>query len=160
MLLCGALWVLLSGGFRSSVMGVRVSVTSPERVAVLAFAVTFVRHARRRRPSLVERARSFRSHRLSAVWSATARVWAVSRLSVIAVGFLAVPTIGFPGSPPVGPWDNVFLDLPGRWDGTWYHDIAVHGYRWSAATSEQQNVAFFPAFPLTMRAGGALLGAY
>lgn len=159
-LLCGALWVFLSGGFRFSVIGVRVSVTSPERLMVLALAVTGVRHAGHRRPSLLARARSFRSRWLSPAWSATARVWAVSRFSVIAVGFLAVPTIGFPGSPPVGPWDSTLLDLPARWDATWYLDIAVHGYRWSAATSEQQNVAFFPGFPLTMRAGGGLLGAY
>jgi hypothetical protein len=42
--------------------------------------------------------------------------------------------------------------LHGRWDASWYSAIAVGGgYTWNPELSEPQNVAFFPAFPLTVR---------
>jgi hypothetical protein len=36
----------------------------------------------------------------------------------------------------------------------------VNGYRWQGVPYKQQNVAFFPAFPMAMRATGSLLGAW
>jgi len=101
-----------------------------------------------------------RPQRLPAAWAATAPAWAISRGSVILAGYFAVLLIGFPGRLPVRFSENAFVNLPARWDATWYVDVAVNGYRWRGVSSEQQNVAFFPAFPLTMGAGGALLGAY
>lgn len=141
-------------------MGLPVSITSPATVATLALIVTALRHARHRSPSLFECARSFRPPALPPGAVETGPVWAVSRLTVIGVGALAVATIGFPNVPPRGPWDSTFLNLPARWDAMWYLDVAANGYRWGGLPTEQENVAFFPAFPLTMRAGGALLGAY
>lgn len=42
--------------------------------------------------------------------------------------------------------------LHGRWDAGWYASIAVNGYVWNADTpGVQQNVAFFPAFPIVVR---------
>lgn len=36
-------------------------------------------------------------------------------------------------------------------DGRWYQDIALHGYQWDGLRSHQQNVAFFPLYPLIER---------
>ncbi len=44
--------------------------------------------------------------------------------------------------------------LLARWDTFWYLDIATRGYHWNGNPLEQQNVVFFPLFPLLMRGGG------
>jgi hypothetical protein len=81
-------------------------------------------------------------------------------MSVILAGYFAVLIIGFPERLPVSFSENAFVNLPARWDANWYVDIAVNGYRRRVGPDKQQNVAFFPAFPLTMGVGGALVGAY
>ncbi|MCX7621860.1 MAG: hypothetical protein N2037_13570, partial [Acidimicrobiales bacterium] len=43
-----------------------------------------------------------------------------------------------------------------RWDGNWYEIIATEGY-W-LTPGQQSPVAFFPVYPLAMRALGAVLG--
>jgi hypothetical protein len=159
-LLCAALWVVASGGLRTSIDGVRISVTSAVRLTLFAVAIAAMRHALRPRPSLLESVRVKRPQRLPVAWSATAPVWAVSRISVILAGYFAVLIIGFPAQRAVRFSDSTFLNLLGMWDAAWYVDIAVYGYRWHGVPYKQQNVAFFPAFPMVMRAGGALLGAY
>jgi hypothetical protein len=85
-----------------------------------------------------------------------------TRLGVLFVGFLAVILIGFPPE-AVSRWkiySNDFLDLPARWDTGWYLSIATEGYQYfrGAAPDFQQNVAFFPAFPMSMRYLSILLG--
>jgi hypothetical protein len=55
----------------------------------------------------------------------------------------------FPGRPWLEAWVH--------WDGGWYGDIADRGY-WSYVPGQQGPVAFFPAYPLLMRAGEALVG--
>ena len=71
-----------------------------------------------------------------------------------AVGFLAVALIGYRADVPV-PWrlfENEFLNLPARWDTGWYLGVAIEGYTWMPARTEiQQNIAFFPAYPMMMR---------
>jgi hypothetical protein len=77
-----------------------------------------------------------------------------SRLGVLAIGFLAVVLVGLPtaGPPPIQIYGNALLDLPARWDAGWYLSIATEGYQWSpGAEGTQQNIAFFPAFPLLVR---------
>jgi hypothetical protein len=159
-LLCGAAWIVISGGMRTSIGGVTVSITSAGRLALAALVIGGVRHAWRRRPSLVERAWTGRSLRVSPAWAAAGPVWLISRVSVILVGYLAVLSIGFPQRPPFRFFEDTFLNLPARWDVGWYVDIASNGYRWYGTPNRQENVAFFPALPLTMRVGGAVLGAY
>jgi hypothetical protein len=160
-LLCAVVWILLTGGMRTSIADVRVSVTSPARLALLALGITLVRHSIRRRPSLLGALRWTRPRRLPAAWSETGSIWALSRLSVILAGYFAVLIIGLPRAPSIRFFESPFFNLAARWDATWYLDIATRGYRYDGPPSRrQQNVAFFPAFPLTMRAGGALLGAY
>ena len=57
-------------------------------------------------------------------------------------------------------YSNDFLDLPARWDTGWYLGIAMDGYDSipDARADHQQNIAFFPAFPMTMRYLSAVLG--
>jgi hypothetical protein len=55
----------------------------------------------------------------------------------------------FAGSPWLEGWVH--------FDSGWYRDIANHGY--SYVPGRQSSVAFFPAYPLAMRAGGALVGS-
>jgi hypothetical protein len=44
-----------------------------------------------------------------------------------------------------------------RWDAGWYKEIADHGY--TLVTGHQSTVAFFPAYPLAMRAVGTVVGS-
>src|SRR4029078_2772076 len=85
-----------------------------------------------------------------------------SRFGVLLVGFLAVLLIGFPreAAQRVRLYNNDFLDLPARWDTGWYLTIATEGYRYFADARDnfQQNIAFFPAFPMSMRYLSVLLG--
>ena len=54
---------------------------------------------------------------------------------------------------------NPTRNLLARWDAFWYFDITTHGYRWNGNPLEQQNVVFFPLFPVLMlRAVGAAIG--
>jgi hypothetical protein len=160
-LACAAIWVALTGGIRASVGGTTVSVTSSLRLLLFAALLALVRHARWRRAPLPSILWAQRPHGLPAAWSATAFVWAGSRLSVILAGYFAVLLIGFPEPPPTfRVSENVFLNMPARWDAGWYLDIAVNGYRWLGVPYKEQNIAFFPAFPMAMRASGALLGAW
>ena len=53
-----------------------------------------------------------------------------------------------------------WVNLPIRWDAGWYLGIAVNGYNYdpNARPTTQQNIAFFPAYPMAMRAVTAWLG--
>ena len=52
--------------------------------------------------------------------------------------------------------DHLFWDAFARYDSGWYQQIAANGYEYKGAG--RNNVAFFPAYPLLMRAVGAALG--
>ncbi len=52
---------------------------------------------------------------------------------------------------------NAWLEAWVYWDGYWYGDIADRGY-WGHVPNQQGPVAFFPTYPLLMRAGRALVG--
>jgi Gpi18-like mannosyltransferase len=95
---------------------------------------------------------------------AVALPFVVTRLGVLLVGLAAVVFIGYtpnPGEPSA--W-RIALDpsrnLLARWDAFWYLDIATRGYRWNGNPLEQQNVVFFPLFPLLMRVAGAGIGGH
>ena len=51
---------------------------------------------------------------------------------------------------------NVFWDTFARWDSGWYVGIARDGYKF--VEGGRSNLAFFPAYPLSMRAAGLALG--
>jgi hypothetical protein len=52
--------------------------------------------------------------------------------------------------------DHAFWDTFARYDAGWYHGIASQGYIYGEGG--RNNLAFFPAYPMLMRAGGTLLG--
>jgi hypothetical protein len=86
--------------------------------------------------------------------------WFASRLMVLAIGYLAVVFLGYPGNgaPPVRISRNELINLPMKWDAGWYLGIALDGYFYNPALDHQQNIAFFPAYPMLTRVGAALLG--
>jgi hypothetical protein len=74
------------------------------------------------------------------------------RLAVLAIGYLAVVTFGFPATAPPPNGTNTWWDLPQRWDAQWYAGVANEGYEWTGNVTVQQNLNFFPAYPMLVRA--------
>lgn len=154
--------VVVFGGFRITVGDVRISVMDWWRPAVLALVALGLRHLRVRHDPVWQRLRLG----LSAFWRApdvraVLPIYLTSRLGVLVIGFLAVVLIGFPfdGAPPFQIYGHALLDLPARWDTGWYLGIATEGYHWSPAQDgRQQNIAFFPGYPLTTRVLAVVLG--
>jgi hypothetical protein len=156
-----ALTVFFTGGFREWTPFGRISMTSSARPLLVAIMLIVLRHWVWPRPSLASQLVGW----LRRAWRAPeARhvlpVTIATRLAVLAVGFLAVATIGYRSDVDV-PWrvyENEALNLPARWDTGWYLGVAIEGYRWSPAqANQQQNIAFFPAYPMLMRYGSLLL---
>src|SRR5688572_23712347 len=52
---------------------------------------------------------------------------------------------------------NSWVDAFGWWDGWWYTGISRRGYRFFVP-NRQSPVAFFPGYPLTMRALAGVVG--
>jgi hypothetical protein len=166
-LLCLAIVVLAIviaafGGFRMRVAGVRFALTSPYRTLLWAVVLSVVRHALAPQPPIYRHL----PERVAAAWRtpavrASARALVSTRLAVLFVGYMAVFTIGYREGG--APWklveDNEFLNLQARWDVGWYLGIAIDGYRYTPNRPlDQQNIVFFPAYPLLMRVAGRLLG--
>jgi hypothetical protein len=149
------------GGFRERVAGVRIALTSPWRLLVLAAIVAAVRHAVAPRPpiyaDLPRRAvAAWRRPSARTAWSALV----ATRPIILFVGYLAVVMIGYNhGRPPLRLSENEVANLQVRWDMAWYFGIATEGYRvLSHNPNDQQNIVFFPAFPMIVRVVGRLLG--
>ena len=159
-----AMIVGLSGGFRLRLGDWRLALTSPYRPLLLAVAVAAARHA-----LTFTRHASMFGHlwvELRALTSSkpfiTAAMVAVStRPVVFLVGYLAVFMFGYaPGARPFEDFDSELLNLPLRWDAGWYLQLAREGYEYTprVGPAGQQNIVFFPAFPLTVRTVALLLG--
>jgi hypothetical protein len=156
-----ALSVVLFGGFRVMVGDFRLSVTDWWRPALWALPLVVGRHWAHRQPPIWRRVgRGFVAWWRSPETRAVLPIHLASRLGVLAVGFLAVVMIGFPNvQPPLRIYNNAFLDLPARWDAGWYLMVATEGYRWSAEKMDaQQNITFFPAFPMAVRYLSVIFG--
>ncbi len=138
-----------------------LSIGEPWRALLVLLAVAGLRHYRVRTPPLHRRLSSavragWRGDPFQAVWP----IVVVTRLSVLLVGYLAVVSVGFPeGAPPIRVSDNEAVNLPLRWDTGWYLNIAMEGYRWNPDDQGQQNIAFFPGYPLVTEGVATLLGA-
>jgi len=152
--------VVLFGPVRLHVGEVRLSVGSLPRVGFWLVAIVAVRHLLAPGRPLPARLYHGVGRLRASVSARSVLVLALtSRLTVLLVGFLAVVTVGYPaGEPPIRVSANELWNLPLRWDAGWYLGIAAHGYRWTGTTADPQNIAFFPAYPLLVRAGGALVG--
>jgi hypothetical protein len=158
-----AISVAIGGGFRIWVFESRLSVTSWWRPALMSVVAIAIRHALVRQQPLPQRVVRgvidwWRAPDTKVVFP----IHLASRVGVLLVGFLAVILIGFPPE-AASRWKiypNEFLNLPGRWDTGWYLMIANEGYQYYAAAGPeyQQNIAFFPAFPMAMRYLSIALG--
>jgi hypothetical protein len=159
-----ALSVFIAGGFRLVFFGMRLSVTDWWRPALWSAVALVIRHAIVRHHPLPQRVGlaivNWWRHPDTKV---VLPIHLATRGGVLAVGFLAVILVGYPGNSGAPPWrvySNDFLDLPARWDTGWYLGIATEGYQWnpSLGPAAHQNIAFFPAFPMTVRYLSAVLG--
>ena len=157
-----ALAIAASGGVRAMVWGWHLNITSPLRLLSWAAAIVVARHLIVRQPSIVQ---TLRAAVIAAAGSASLRAAALvaagTRPVILAIGYLAVIMIGYaPGAQPFRDFESELLNLPLRWDTGWYLGIATTGYSYigSAGPDAQQNVVFFPAYPLLVRAVARLAG--
>jgi hypothetical protein len=161
LLLVVGLAVGIGGGFRVSTRVLRVSVMSPWLPLLMSAAVIAIRHVLAPRPTIAVRVGSWIT-RLTSLesWRAAWTPFVISRAGVLVVGVLALLTIGIrPDAPALRVSDNDLANLPLRWDAGWYMSVARVGYMWTARdVDRQQNIAFFPAFPMAMRVVGRLFG--
>ena len=81
-------------------------------------------------------------------WRPLLAWWALSR-AVTLVAFVVLDELG-PRGHLAGPIYDQPLGLLGAWDGVWYARIAQHGY--ILVPGVQSNPAFFPLFPILLRA--------
>jgi hypothetical protein len=157
-----AVTIFLTGGFREWMPWGRVSMTSWTRPLLLALAGLAVRHWLQPKPTTFSRMAT--AARLTANASGVRQVLPIvlsTRTFVLVAGLLAVSLIGFraEAGPPWRMYENELLNLPARWDTGWYLGIAAEGYRWLPYRAEvQQNIAFFPAYPMLMRYTALFLG--
>jgi hypothetical protein len=162
---------LARGGPRITSGSLSVLVQSPLRVLAWAAGVITLRHLLLRRPALP--ARLFAGVRtLARAGSLRAALapFVASRTAVLLAAYLALVTIGYSTESPRPTFsDNQFLNLVTKWDGEWYLNIAIDGYHWDDAprvtgtlppvvSRPQARLAFFPAYPMLMRAAGWIVG--
>jgi len=154
------LLVLVFGAFSVSFGPWPIRVSGADRLFFIAAAIVAVRHAAHPSDPLHRRLVRFaRMPRASA--DAAARVAVVSRIAVLIAGYAAVVTLGIPSrAAGFTVSADPVLDLPARFDAGWYGTIALEGYSFQARFDRQQNVAFFPAFPLLSRVLGYPFGAF
>lgn len=153
--------VFFSGGFRTHVGDIHVTVTSPFRLLIAALLVTIARHAVVRTTPVHEAfaARLRRWSREPGVRAAVA-VAVATRPAMWLIGYLAVFLFGYEqGTAPLRVSDSELLNLPVRWDAGWYLQIVTDGYQYMRGPAElQQNIVFFPAFPALIKFVGLLFG--
>jgi hypothetical protein len=157
-----AIIIAISGGFRVRLGAVRFALTSPYRTLIWALVLGVARHV------LAPGTPIYRDlpARLAAGWRTPAARTATAtlvgtRLAILLVGYLAVFTIGYRegGAPWKLSEDNEFANLQARWDAGWYLTVAIDGYSYVPDRPlDQQDIVYFPAFPLLMRVAGRLLG--
>ncbi|MCA1560977.1 MAG: hypothetical protein LC753_18075 [Acidobacteria bacterium] len=164
-LLLTAADIAVFGGIRLFSGPFGISLTTVWRVVVAGVIVGLVRHLLMPRPSLVRRAMlaaaAAREVARARRFRVVTPVWITFRLGILVVGLFAVAAIGVPRqAEPLRSAGNPLLDLAERWDAGWYVQTAIEGYRWRPeAARSQQNIAFFPGYPVLMHIGGAILGA-
>jgi hypothetical protein len=155
--LAGYVW--LWGG-RWLVSGHRISI-SPQTVLVCVTVVAAARHLVFRRPALHTRIHAATGAALSRrpALAAALPCWIVTRGMVLLAGLIAIVMFGYPLGVPRLSTDELW-NLPYRWDAAWYVSIASGGYQWAGAVNVEQNLNFFPAFPLLMRATSLLVSSH
>jgi hypothetical protein len=122
------------------------------------------------RPSWTQAVASVKTLARSRPLRAVLAPFVASRAAVLLAAYLALVTIGYSTESPRPTFsDNQFLNLVTKWDGEWYLNIAVDGYHWNDAARAagtlpaavgrtEARLAFFPAYPMLMRAAGWIVG--
>ena len=153
--------VAISGGFRQSIAGIRLSVTSPLPLLLWAVGLAVIRHVAVPHRTIYRGFAAVEWLRRPAVRIAATTTIA-TRLPILLVGYLAVSTFGYISRDlPLRFFDNELLNLPVRWDAGWYLQIVTDGYRYVANQPDlQQNIVFFPAYPMLVRLIGRLFGGH
>jgi len=123
---------------------------------VVLVALWAIRHAIERRPTVVERLTSWTTR----MWRHrdlrdAARAALMTRAAILLCGAIAIATIHRAPDSIEFP-ANEFTSLPAKWDARWYVGIASGGYRWDPS-HDNPRIAFFPAFPLALRATAAVI---
>src|SRR5919198_5181524 len=103
----------------------------------------------RRRPAVADA--------LRALWLSRLLVWAVGAGAAALWGLSARATIFDPGAVtrPFGPVGNALAAPLARWDSVWYLAISNDGY----PADDARRAAFFPLYPLLLRAANAVVGS-
>jgi hypothetical protein len=99
-----------------------------------------------------------RSETWHALWTSRLAVWAAGVFGLLWFG-RAPGTTGFDSAgltAPFSPFANLLLAPTARWDSVWYLAIARDGY---ADQADHAKTAFYPLYPLLMRAGGWIVGS-
>jgi len=91
-----------------------------------------------------------------ALWSSRLLVWAAAAGTLLTYGFGPVRhAFNPPGLTRGFGWLGDLLAAPAaRWDASWYLVIAHYGYRPDLGSFTASRAAFFPLYPLGMRAFG------
>ena len=161
-LLVIGLTVSVSGGFRLRIGDWRFALTSFSRPFLLAALVAGIRHLLvPQQPMYAHVLRQAQRWTKSVALRTATSVFVGSRPAILGAGLLAVLMFGYaPNAPPWRYSDNEAFNLPLRWDAGWYLQIAENGYDYipEAGADAQQNIVFFPAYPMATRVVALLLG--
>jgi len=158
---CLAAFVILFGSFVASLGPAQMSVRSPGRLLFVAAALVAIRHVAFPANPLHRRFITWLRARRADSPAAIAGAALVSRIAVLLVAYFAVLTVGlFTAGVGFELSPDPLLNLPARFDAGWYGGIAQEGYQFQGRFDRQQNIAFFPAFPVMMRAAGHLTGGF
>jgi hypothetical protein len=155
------MFVLVFGGFDIHFSLTPVRVHSTGRLLFITAALLAIRHAAFPSPPLHRRVLEWLRTRRERPSDVAAALALSTRAAVLFIAYMAVVTIGV-NKVTTGfelSTDKLF-NLPARFDAGWYGDIALDGYDFKGTFDKQQNIAFFPAFPMLMRAAGYPIGAY
>jgi hypothetical protein len=159
-----ALVIAASGGVRARYGSWQIRITSPYRVLVWAALLIVLRHwSYRQQPIYRQLPADVMRWVRSTPFRAALTTTVGTRLAIFFVGWMAVFVIGYAPNAKMTElrtYDNELMNLPHRWDSNWYLGIAQKGYRYDPTVGSvgQQNIVFFPAFPIATRVVALLFG--
>lgn len=160
-LLCLSALLIVGDGVRFELAGIRVAISSALRVAAWAAVLVVGRHVMFPSPALTTRAWQWlQGDTVRRELPATLRLLVATRLPIIAIGFLAVGAIPLETDLGSQNHDSAWVNLLARWDAIHYSNIARSGYTWDGNPMSQQNVVFFPGFPLVIRVVSRFFGIH
>ena len=130
-----------------------LSIGTPWRALLLGLVLVGGRHWRLLRPHLGERIIAWARALRRPPFLLSARMLIASRLPILLAGYVATLIFGTSPAITFRISKDPLRDLPARWDAIWYSEIARTGYKYDSrlGPDQQQNIVFFPAYPMMMR---------